>query len=618
MNIEFLDKGSPEIQYEKRRDNYKKSIEVLSKKVNVISISRGIIFFGGIAIAILFYVRKQFNSIPLTLLTTILIFIFLIAIHEKLKEQKKYTEILYEINDNSLKRLNGKWKDFKDSGEEFKNENHRYSEDLDIFGRGSLFQLVNTSNTFIGRRKLVELFTEPLKKAAEVYRNQNAIEVLSQKINWRQRFQAEGMVSKGVSSKSNELNNPEELFIWAKEKNEFFRNPIIIFLARVLPVITILLLLLAIALPNVPYYPFFLLLSCQIFLILIRSKDIAKVFSVTDKYKDIIKTYEKMLKLIEDEEFNSSYLDTLKKSLIDNKNEKAYKQIYGLVKVVDMIAMRYSEIYLFFNIITLWDYQCQITLEGWKKRSGVNLENWLITVGEFEALSSLSVLYNDHPSWVMPNIFDEISDYKATDIGHPLLSDERVVNSFHVHLPSGVLLITGSNMSGKSTLLRTAGINLILAYTGAPVCAREFKCSIMDIYTSMRVSDNLEKNISSFYAELLRIKMIIEAAKDGKRIFFLLDEIFRGTNSRDRHTGARILIKNLIKEGASGFVSTHDLELGDLAGEGNTGVQNFHFKEYYKDGQIYFDYKLRPGISTTRNAIYLMKMAGIDFNEEVL
>ena len=616
--MEFLDKGKPEIQYEKRREDYKKSIEVLSKKVNAISISRGIIFLGGVVIAILLYIKKQYDPIPLILLAAVLIFLVLINKHEKLREEKKYSEILYEINDNSLKRLNGEWKDFKDSGEEFKNENHRYSEDLDIFGRGSLFQLVNISNTYIGRKKLVELFTEPLKKAEEIDRNQNAIKVLSQKIDWRQRFQAEGMVSKGENSKANELNSPEELFIWASEKNEFFRNPIIIFLARVLPIVTILLLLLAIALPNVPYYPFFLLLSCQIFLLLIRSKDIAKVFSVTDKYKDIIKTYEKMLKQVEEEEFDSSYLDTLKKSLIDNKNQKAYKQINGLVKVVDMIAMRYSEIYLFFDIITLWDYQCQITLENWKKRSGVNLEKWLTIVGEFEALSSLSVLYNDHPSWVMPRIFDEISDYEATDIGHPLLPDERVANSFHVHLPSGVLLITGSNMSGKSTLLRTAGINLILAYTGAPVCAREFKCSIMDIYTSMRVSDNLEKNISSFYAELLRIKMVIEAAKEGKRIFFLLDEIFRGTNSRDRHTGARILIKNLIKEGASGFVSTHDLELGDLAGEGNTGVHNFHFKEYYKDGQIYFDYKLRPGISTTRNAIYLMKMAGIDFNEEVL
>lgn len=616
--MEFLDRGSPEIQYGKRMEEYKRNIDVLLKRVNIISILRGIIFFGGLAMTIFLYIKKQYNPIPLTLLGTVLIFIILIHKHEKLKEQKKYTEILYEINENSLNRLNGEWKDFKDRGEEYKNENHRFSEDLDIFGKGSLFQLVNTSNTFIGRKKLVELFTEPIKKGSEIYRNQNAIKALSQKLDWRQRFQAEGMVLKNENSKTDELNNPEDLFKWAKEENEFFRKPIVIFLARILPILTITFLILAIAVPWVPYYPFYLLLCCQVFLLMIVSKDTAKVFALSNKYKYVIKAYEKMLKLVEDEEFDSSYLDNLKKDLTDNKNQKAYQQIKGLVNVVDMIDMRHSEIYLLFNILVLWDYQCQITLEGWKRRTGVNLKNWLTTIGEFEALSSLSLLHIDNPSWAMPRISDEICDFEATDIGHPLLSSERVVSSFQVNMPSGVLLITGSNMSGKSTLLRTAGINLVLAYTGAPVCAREFKCSIMDVYTSMRISDNLEKNISSFYAELLRIKMIIEAAREGKRVFFLLDEIFRGTNSRDRHTGARILIKNLIKEGASGFVSTHDLELGDLAGENNSVVHNYHFKEYYKNGQIYFDYRLHPGVSTTRNAIYLMKMAGIDFDEEAL
>lgn len=613
MNIRYKEKGNPEMEYKKRKEDYKNSIDMLSRKVNHISISRGIIFFGGIAIAILLYMKNIINAIPIILLATVIIFIFLVIKHAKLKEQKKYTEFLYEINDNSLKRLNGEWKDFKDSGEEFKNENHRYSEDLDIFGRGSLFQLLNTSTTYIGRRKLVELLTEPLRSSKDIYRNQNAIKALSQKLDWRQKFQTEGMISKKENLEAGELNNPIDLFNWSKGKNEFFRNPIIFLIARVLPIITVSSLLLAIALSRVPYYPFFLLLCIQIFLLMMRSKDMAKVFSLTDRYKDVIKTYEKMLKLIEDESFNSGYLEELKKELMDSKNQKAYRGINGLVRVVDMIAMRYSEIYIIFNIITLWDYQCQIELERWKEQTGVNLEKWLTTVGEFEALSSLAILNYDHPDWVMPEIYNEINDYEAMDIGHPLLSNERVVNSFRVKLPGGALLITGSNMSGKSTLLRTAGINLVLAYTGAPVCAREFKCSIMDIYTSMRISDNLEKNISSFYAELLRIKMIIEAAKEGKRIFFLLDEIFRGTNSRDRHTGARILIKNLIKEGASGFISTHDLELGDLARESNSGVYNLHFKEYYKDGQIYFDYKLHPGISTTRNAIYLMKMAGIDF-----
>lgn len=605
--------AKPKLQYEKGKEYYKTNIDMLSKKINYTSISRGVIFFSGILAAIMLYAKKQFSAIPFILLPTLIIFIFLVAMHGKLREKKNYAETLFDINESSLKRLNGEWKDFKDRGEEFQNESHRYSEDLDIFGRGSLFQLLNTSSTYIGRVKLTEFLTDPLKNARDIYRNQEAIKTLSQKIDWRQRFQAEGMISKNHNSSTGEFNNPEDLFVWANERNEFFRNPLIIFSARILPIVTVSFLLLAIAFDSIPYYPFFLFLCSQILLLLINSRGVNRAYNLSNKYKDVIKKYEKMLRLIEEEDFESSYLSGLKKELLDEKNQKACKQIKGLVRVVEMFLMRHSELYLIFNIITLWDYQCQIELERWKKGTGVNLKKWLSIVGEFEVLSSLSILSYDHPDWTMPKIFDDVHDYEARDIGHPLLSEERVVNSFKVHLPGGALLITGSNMSGKSTLLRTAGINLVLAYTGAPVCASEFECSIMDLYTSMRTSDNLEKNISSFYAELLRIKMIIEAARREKKVFFLLDEIFRGTNSRDRHTGARILIKNLIKEGASGFISTHDLELGDLAEESGLGVYNFHFKEYYRNGQIYFDYKLYPGISTTRNAIYLMKMAGIDF-----
>jgi DNA mismatch repair ATPase MutS len=171
-------------------------------------------------------------------------------------------------------------------------------------------------------------------------------------------------------------------------------------------------------------------------------------------------------------------------------------------------------------------------------------------------------------------------------------------------------------MSGKSTLLRTVGINLVLAYAGAPVCASVFRCPVMDIYTSMRTSDKLEEGISSFYAELLRVKMIIEAARSGKPLLFLLDEIFKGTNSMDRHTGASMLIKKLSGFGAMGLVSTHDLELAELEKNSGSRIMNYHFQEYYENNEIHFDYKLRPGVSNTRNAIYLMKMAGIEFGNE--
>jgi DNA mismatch repair ATPase MutS len=180
-----------------------------------------------------------------------------------------------------------------------------------------------------------------------------------------------------------------------------------------------------------------------------------------------------------------------------------------------------------------------------------------------------------------------------------------------------VVLITGSNMSGKSTLLRTAGINLVLAYAGAPVCAKSFGASIMKIYTCMRIKDNLEESISSFYAELLRIKRIISEADSGERVFFAMDEIFKGTNSQDRHIGAKVLINKLSHTNSIGLVSTHDLELCDLE-QKNDKIANYHFQEYYIDGSINFDYKLRIGPSTTRNALHLMRLAGIEVDEETL
>lgn len=243
------------------------------------------------------------------------------------------------------------------------------------------------------------------------------------------------------------------------------------------------------------------------------------------------------------------------------------------------------------------------------------MNKWLETIGELEGLASLALIAYDYPDWYMPSIVHGSSTLAAKSMGHPLLGNEQVRNDLTIQEPHRVLLITGSNMSGKSTLLRTAGMNLVLAYAGAPVCATYFRCAKMDIYTCMRVSDNLEKSISSFYGELLRIKEIVEASRRGRPVFFLLDEIFKGTNSHDRHLGAKILIKQLYRQHAIGMVSTHDLELGELEGESKGSVKNYHFQEHYQEQEIRFDYRLRPGISTTRNALYLIKMIGVNIEE---
>jgi len=250
------------------------------------------------------------------------------------------------------------------------------------------------------------------------------------------------------------------------------------------------------------------------------------------------------------------------------------------------------------------------SLENWRERNGDKLEEWLKVMHEIDALNSICNLSFENEDWTYPIISND-NEIEGINIGHPLLGKKAVRNTFSLLGEKKVSLITGSNMSGKSTFLRTLGVNLVLSYIGAPVCADKFSCGIMNIYTCMRTKDNLEESISSFYAEILRIKILIEASKRGEKIFFLLDEIFKGTNSKDRHTGAIVLIKQLIEYGGVGLVSTHDLELCDLERE-NKSIINYNFREFYENDKIKFDYILRRGKSETQNAIHLMKLAGID------
>ena len=248
--------------------------------------------------------------------------------------------------------------------------------------------------------------------------------------------------------------------------------------------------------------------------------------------------------------------------------------------------------------------------------SGRYVEKWFDVIGEVEALCSISLIHHDNPEYIMPQISEDMSGgIVAEQLGHPLLTKGRRCNDISINEKQPILLITGSNMSGKSTFLRTVGLSLILSYIGAPVCAKLFSCPILKIYACMRTSDNLGQNVSSFYAELLRVKMVVEAVDRNEKVFFLLDEIFKGTNSADRHTGAKMLIDQLDKKAAWGMVSTHDLELADMEKESGGRIRNYHFREYYKDNQIHFDYQLRKGVSDTRNAIFLMRMAGVNVEE---
>ena len=593
---------NPEKQYIKAMKRFKSLIEKQNKNISLISNLRLLIFTLGTVFTGILYYRKYYYISVGSFLSFLILFIWVALIHNKIINNRKYSTALYEVNSKSLKRLKGDWTSFEDLGDEFIDNNNKYTGDLDIFGKNSLFQWINTSCTYIGRVNLKNKLLTPAKNVEEIKLKQEAIDELSKKLSFRQRIMAEGYA---VSSKMQPLDN---LYAWAQKRNKIYEKSWVIIFVTIMPVVTITLTILPFLNNGIPFYLAFISYLINMAILFTYSAEKSKTLDEVNSYKNNLRVYYNMLKLIEKNKFHCEYLKSINVS-------SSAKAIDKLTKISEMISMRNSSIYMVINILSLWDFQCLIRLEKWKAQNGDNLKMWIDSIGEIESLSSLSLIHFDHPEWVFPNVLDEKPHMSATMLGHPLLSKKRVYNDVSIKDPSNILLITGSNMSGKSTFLRTIGINLILSYTGAPVCAKEFNSSIMEVYTCMRISDNLEESISSFYAELIRIKMIVSASKEGKQIFFLLDEIFKGTNSLDRHTGAKILIKQLQSSGAVGLVSTHDLELGELEKESSGRVKNYHFREYYKNDEIHFDYKLRPGVSTTRNALYLIKMAGLDIKE---
>jgi DNA mismatch repair ATPase MutS len=591
--------------YEERRAYFEGEVKNKARDISNIGYLRLLTFAVGAGISGFTYIKKLYYMSTILFLAAAAIFTYLVYLHAKVTREKKYSEIMREINGEGIRRRDGKWKEFADDGGEFKEENHSYSEDLDIFGKNSLFQWINTSSTYHGRKKLAHILANPLKDIKSIKERQKAVTELSERLEWRQEFSAEGRL---ISEKSS---NPNKLAEWAISTYELYTEKWLILLCRILPAITISLIIMSVVLQLFSYKIALIAVAIQILMLIPRHVERVLALNTIYLFKDNVVIYYRLLTSIESQEFKSDYLKALKDRLNQKGKRKATQGIKELQKIADKVSDQKNLFYIIINILLLWDYQCMIQMERWKREYGLHFEKWLDTIAEFEAVNSLAGMYYDNENWTMPEVKESGTILKARSMGHPLLAGNRVNNDFNMEEDSNIILITGSNMSGKSTFQRTVGINLILSYIGATVCAEYFSCTIANVYTCMRISDNLEKSISSFYAEILRIKMIVDAAKRGERVFFLLDEIFKGTNSIDRHTGAKLLIKQLGHNNASGLISTHDLELGEMEKE-YSKIRNFHFQEYYEEGKLKFDYKLRKGISTTRNAMYIMKMAGID------
>lgn len=591
--------------YEEKILKYKANIEKLNYIISKLSILRLLIVGVGIILSYYFYKRENIISLIMSLILLFIIFIIIAYYHNiKINEKKEY-EVYININRKGISRIKGEFKENEDKGEEFLKDEHPFVSDLDIFGRNSLFQMINSTKTKFGRSKLFKMLTlESIPTRDEILKKQDAIKELGSKVEWRQSLEVKSTLKKSGTK------DIDELLKWAKSKNEikplFKISPYLFIVITVMSVVLVILNVL-------PISYLILMFMINYLVVKILTKDLIPIIKLFDKHKKDIEAYTNLLMLIDNENFESIFLKDLKLKL-KNNSKSCVKEMKELKKLVDWLGDSSSNAYyLLLNITILSDIFILRNLEEWRKINGDKLKKWLDIMGEFEALSSISNLSFDFENWSYAKIVDE-DIVEAIDIGHPMLGERAVVNSFTLTSNEKVALITGSNMSGKSTFLRTIGLNLLLSYIGAPSCSKSFTCGIFSIYTCMRTKDNLEESISSFYAEILRIKILIEAAKKGEKVFFLLDEIFKGTNSKDRHEGAKVLINQLVNNKALGLVSTHDLELCDLE-KTKIWLKNYNFQEYYEKNNIKFDYKLRIGKSKTQNAVHLMKLAGIDFSD---
>jgi DNA mismatch repair ATPase MutS len=373
----------------------------------------------------------------------------------------------------------------------------------------------------------------------------------------------------------------------------------------------VLIQLLVIASGIISFYTIIPVLLINSWMLVKNLSLVKKTHEVTSKSLYLLQPYTEMIRNMEEAHFEHAKLQALKNKLLSN-GKTASGEIRSLTRILSLFDSRSNMLYGILNAFFLIDINVLLLAENWRSKSGNKVPEWLDAVSEMEALNSLAGFARANPGYGFPAIASQAHVFEMFAMGHPLIAAEkRVNNDFTLQGAGSIAIITGSNMAGKSTFLRTVGINTVLALAGAPVCATKSTISPFRVYSSMRTKDNLEENISSFYAELLRINQLLsEAGKPGDPVFFLLDELLKGTNSEDRHKGSEALIRQLNEMDTMGLVSTHDLELGKLA-DSIPSVKNFSFNSYFEGDELIFDYKLSEGLCKSFNASRLMEKMGI-------
>ncbi len=589
--------------YQEKLEVYNTKLTVLKKKHGLVSLLR-LVGFLGLLISWFYIITVNF-ILGISLGSTLLIIFFiLLKWHKKIEDKKIFVENIITINRNEVDACKGEYSVFS-NGDAYIDHNHPYSYDIDLFGDGSLFQYLNRTVTNKGEGLMAYwLSTTPLPNG-QIKKNQQAIYELTESVDFRQSFQAIGNIYS--------TEGDEQLLIkkWLEHGAFFGKRKQMKIGLWILPAIMFIAISTAtfgLLSWNYVFSMFLLYLS----ILGTKLKAFNKYYRELNQSHATLRKIVSLMEVIEKNTFKGDYLNQLKEPLYKN-GLSASNQFRQLTKLLDALDNRGNLILgPLLNGFLLWDWQCVYRIEGWQLNHRVEFEGWMDLIAHFDALSCLANLYFNNPDFTFPELSPLAYEFTANDLGHPLLTKEiRVCNDFSIDDIQRYAIITGANMAGKSTFLRTVATNLVLAGCGAPVCASKLIFTPLPLNSSMRTEDSLMKNESYFFAELKRLQRITQALENGDKLFIILDEILRGTNSEDKRKGSIGFVKKITEKMAHGLVATHDLELARLTELQPDIFKALCFEVTIQNNELQFDYKLHPGVTQNMNASFLMLQMGI-------
>jgi DNA mismatch repair ATPase MutS len=565
--------------------------------------------FALIVVAIYFgVIQDSFTVVAIAFIGLVFAFAWLVSRQSKYERQKQYFDDLQKVNNNEVTNIQSHANIYND-GSRFASDKHFYTADLDIYGNASLYQLVNRSATSTGNHKLAQWFDKPSAKDIILPR-QEAVKEVAAKNDWKLEIQTRLLFA--LKQDTDQLKNLfKYLHLPLGMPGEKWLN----IYTKIAPYLFTALLILAWFFPVVRLAAIFVGLL-NMGLVISQALYIKKADLIAGKIGDTLANYAGAFKRMEEEPWQATYNAALAQQLKANQTSSKIKELAELINKLNYHLNLFVGGIL--NLFFLWDIRMVIAIENWKRQNDESLEAAFDVIAEFEALISLAGLAINYPEWSFPQI-DDKPNYTliAKGLAHPLIdAAKRIENDYDLDDTFKVDIITGSNMAGKSTFLRTIGINTVLALCGAPVCAKTMQVSAITMISYMRIKDSLNESTSTFKAELDRLQMLLAAVENEPKIFFLIDEMLRGTNSVDKYLGSKAVIEQLIRKNAVGMVATHDLQIAQLETKYPDYVRNFYFDIQVKDGEMLFDYKIKHGECKTFNASLLLKQIGIDVEAE--